>query len=1050
VAAVLEDGIVSGTHSGTFSGAGVSGDLEGTSVSETFLPDTGEVSLFLDQGALISPTEPSGVPLGIQLSFSNGAFTAVDGFTGRMLPTTFDTNTPVIELVGPMGDRTYGLAVPNEVDQAKNPTGSVGLDNLNLAVEVEFKNLPGRMFIYQLTGQVIGNAVVGTYEILEGAALISSGRSFKGHLGDGLTEASRTLPILELLPAAPSRPGVGFTPPYFGSLSAAAIRERAWAGALWLTEAPEVASFGVPAVTDIEETNNKRYDNAAYNAYGAAVAFGILGEIAEDPLLRLHARQASENAGYWLDIMGRGNYRGIATYYKQMFHVSVWGAFAHMDLYETTGDTRWLEAVKGYFNVLRDEVTRRMDGPEVRDFAPDDGVPAGRTWTYLNEDTGEVGESSGRNDRSRDNFELNPGTFLWLLGKLRSEHGINDFVSFENGAAQWVADNIGDAEIWDGGSGVPPADGATFYAMYLLDYADTFDPSLLDGVIHYIETELTDWSHPLSEDGLSDTFAPHVKNNVSRWASGYYPTFVGGTAATSRMALVYLKRYGVSADSSDVEKAQALVQSVLRSQKPESGMIHHLGIREFSEDHEIRLLRGPNGAEIDPLFNPGGRRDQHPYSGMKANVLRNLLSYAEELENLGLDCDQPQEIAAPSVIQKDPIPATFELAATATSGLPVSFEVIEGPASLIGSSLSLSGSPGIVKILLTQEGDSVWCAATPVVTYVSVGENTPARPESLTAIAGSSESVALNWTDDASNELRYRIERRIPGDPDWQTLTLLPQNTSQFTDDTPSPDTTYEYRVVAENEVAESAPSPMAQVTTPGDEVYIYLDIECGNVGPGYEVRENPEAGGGADVITVIDQSSREDIDPLTIIDYEFFVPRSGTYHIWLRGRAIKGGASDSVWLMVDDGAYVVPDTFYTHSVCTTGYCWRPNNDTFPFDAGMHKITIAVREKDAVLDRFLITTDSSNFAGFGEGGPAANCGSDGEGPAVSIEWNPEQEDAAISFFAKQGFFYQLESSNTLQPGDWEPSGPPVEGNDEILTLRRLSNSSSEFFRVVEQ
>ena len=57
----------------------------------------------------------------------------------------------------------------------------------------------------------------------------------------------------------------------------------------------------------------------------------------------------------------------------------------------------------------------------------------------------------------------------------------------------------------------------------------------------------------------------------------------------------------------------------------------------------------------------------------------------------------------------------FELNATATSGLPISFEVLEGPATLNGNTITLSGEEGTVKIRATQGGDGTQWQAAPAV-----------------------------------------------------------------------------------------------------------------------------------------------------------------------------------------------------------------------------------------------------------------------------------------------------------------------------------------------
>ena len=56
----------------------------------------------------------------------------------------------------------------------------------------------------------------------------------------------------------------------------------------------------------------------------------------------------------------------------------------------------------------------------------------------------------------------------------------------------------------------------------------------------------------------------------------------------------------------------------------------------------------------------------------------------------------------------------FSISATATSGLPVSFSVQSGPASISGNIVSLTGAPGEVIIVATQSGNSQYDAASMV------------------------------------------------------------------------------------------------------------------------------------------------------------------------------------------------------------------------------------------------------------------------------------------------------------------------------------------------
>ena len=63
------------------------------------------------------------------------------------------------------------------------------------------------------------------------------------------------------------------------------------------------------------------------------------------------------------------------------------------------------------------------------------------------------------------------------------------------------------------------------------------------------------------------------------------------------------------------------------------------------------------------------------------------------------------------LVFNDPI----TLNATASSGLPVSFEMLEGPATINGNILTLTGETGIVRIKATQEGNATWLPAPDVV-----------------------------------------------------------------------------------------------------------------------------------------------------------------------------------------------------------------------------------------------------------------------------------------------------------------------------------------------
>ncbi len=79
-------------------------------------------------------------------------------------------------------------------------------------------------------------------------------------------------------------------------------------------------------------------------------------------------------------------------------------------------------------------------------------------------------------------------------------------------------------------------------------------------------------------------------------------------------------------------------------------------------------------------------------------------------------------------------PLEFALVATADSGLPVTYEVLSGPASVDGEILELNGEIGTVTIEATQAGDDNWLVADPV-------------QQSFEVIAGVAASIAINDGD---------------------------------------------------------------------------------------------------------------------------------------------------------------------------------------------------------------------------------------------------------------------------------------------------------------
>jgi uncharacterized protein (TIGR03437 family) len=74
---------------------------------------------------------------------------------------------------------------------------------------------------------------------------------------------------------------------------------------------------------------------------------------------------------------------------------------------------------------------------------------------------------------------------------------------------------------------------------------------------------------------------------------------------------------------------------------------------------------------------------------------------------------QPQSISFPLVRQYTTADPPFTLQASASSGLPVIFSIVNGPATVSGNTLTITG-PGYVSVRATQAGDSAFLPADPV------------------------------------------------------------------------------------------------------------------------------------------------------------------------------------------------------------------------------------------------------------------------------------------------------------------------------------------------
>jgi len=102
-----------------------------------------------------------------------------------------------------------------------------------------------------------------------------------------------------------------------------------------------------------------------------------------------------------------------------------------------------------------------------------------------------------------------------------------------------------------------------------------------------------------------------------------------------------------------------------------------------------------------------------------------------------------------------------------------------------------------------------------VITFGDMPSPPPPIPTNLTATTSSSSQIALSWTDNASNEDGFKIERSASGANSWTQIGTVGANVTTYSDTGLSANTAYDYRVRAYNSVGNSGYSNIASATTP-------------------------------------------------------------------------------------------------------------------------------------------------------------------------------------------------------------------------------------------
>jgi len=158
------------------------------------------------------------------------------------------------------------------------------------------------------------------------------------------------------------------------------------------------------------------------------------------------------------------------------------------------------------------------------------------------------------------------------------------------------------------------------------------------------------------------------------------------------------------------------------------------------------------------------------------------------------DSRRKQEILFPELPSHGVGDAPFDVTARASSGLPVTLELVAGPAVLDGTKLRLTHVPGLVILRASQKGNDLFLPAVPAERAFSVGSAASAPVVRVAAGAGFvALGAELTLTADASGDPAPSLQWRRNGEP------ISGATGRQLTISSATPSDAGDYDVVATN-----------------------------------------------------------------------------------------------------------------------------------------------------------------------------------------------------------------------------------------------------------
>lgn len=538
---------------------------------------------------------------------------------------------------------------------------------------------------YELDATMIAGQLFGTVIIRDADQNpVGDPQPVAGHIA--VPQPALAIPEISPIAAAPAQGGDAFTPPYFEDLSQSAFADRVRAAALWLGQSSYVGAYhSDPIARLVTHTNNKQYDNGSENTYGAVMAHLMVARLSDDADTRETALRAAQRAGYWGQALGKGPYNMLPPY-KGLFYTTIGQAWAYLELYQQTGEAEWLTNARRYADGLRDLQVLMADGIIEQVSGRPGGTAIAGTWTYYTPGGGyALGESDSRTNRDRDFEPIQCGQILHFLGRLRVESGVDDYVEVEQAAVNWMIANLDDDWTWY--TKPQAAYGAASFLHYLLRYAENPSDAVIDQVLAYIETNHTSWTHDASRMSPGVAIAVARRQGVDDLDAS-----VG-----LRMALCYLDLYDQRGDAVYLNKAKALINSVL-SRQNDFGYLQSGG----------RIFNDPAAADSAAArYAEDAGHAYTMYNALTVNLLHQCYQALAIIDafaggavvSADLDVDRSSGVA--------PLTVAFDASASTGSGLSYHWDLGDG-SQATGASLSHRyDHPGNYRVVLRVRSGNV-------------------------------------------------------------------------------------------------------------------------------------------------------------------------------------------------------------------------------------------------------------------------------------------------------------------------------------------------------